>query len=268
MLAIALGTHLHFLPRLRQLLALRLVVPSDTTPAAAAAARERVLMFSAYLVSLLAGKTAAIDFQLLDLRFLPALAEAVRSAGVGAAGVRRAALRAIAKLLESQPSGACAAAQLVACGGVHAVAALLPHDGVDHGAACKEASSRVAPKAHQRCSQCPLAASGRVLLEPAVTSAHLPAILTPPPPPCSSIPQQQASPAAPWPSCTLRQESHPAALPQQACCSQRCWLRWCACWAAAAQSSSGRRRRWWCCCWRGNQARRCRWRQQAPSRHL
>ena len=99
-------------------------------------AGERLQMYAAYLVSILAGKTAGIDAALLDQRLLPVLVAAAgtaAAAGCGGAcgwGVTRGALRAVAKLLEAQP--ACAAAQLLACGGVRQVAAML--DSADSGA--------------------------------------------------------------------------------------------------------------------------------------
>lgn len=92
-------------------------------------AAERLQMYAAYLVSVLAGKSAATDAALLDQRLLPALVTAAGSAaaaaGAGACGwgVARGALRAVAKLMEAQP--ACAAAQLLACGGAQQVASML-----------------------------------------------------------------------------------------------------------------------------------------------
>lgn len=88
-------------------------------------------MYAAYLVSVLAGKSRAIDDRLLDLRFVPALASAAAGSADGAWGMKRGALRALSKLLGAQP--ALAAAQLAACGGVQAAAALLPGDGCTRG---------------------------------------------------------------------------------------------------------------------------------------
>jgi len=88
-------------------------------------------MYAAYLVSVLAGKSPAIDGALLNLRMVPALAAALASTGLDAWGAKRGLLRAIDKLLRAQP--ALATAQLVACGGVDAVAAVLPGDGCVRG---------------------------------------------------------------------------------------------------------------------------------------
>ncbi|KAL4420423.1 hypothetical protein ABPG75_010079, partial [Micractinium tetrahymenae] len=152
-LAAGLGAHPAFLPRLRDLLMPRQPSAAGTpaTPAAAGSClsrgssggasrasasgeqptAERLAMYAAYLVSVLAGKSQAIDTRLLELRFVPALAIAAAGSGDGAWGVKRGTLRALAKLLAAQP--AFAAAQLVACGGVEAVAALLPGDGCTRG---------------------------------------------------------------------------------------------------------------------------------------
>lgn len=93
-------------------------------PPGGSAARERLQMYSAYLLSMLAGRAAAIDASLLDQRVLPALlAAAAAATAAGSWGVARGALRAVAKLLDAQPD--CAAAQLLACGGVGGVAGLL-----------------------------------------------------------------------------------------------------------------------------------------------
>lgn len=118
----ALGTNPRLTSHLRTLLASG--GAGSSSPAA-----ERLQMFAAYLVSVLAGKSAAIDAALLDQRLLPALLAAAGSAAGAASGaacgwgVARGALRAVAKLMEAQP--ACAAAQLLACGGAQQVASLL-----------------------------------------------------------------------------------------------------------------------------------------------
>lgn len=149
-LAAALGSSPQLIGRLRDLLASSPpraggvggaggAGPSGlAAPAAAHSAHPsegRLLMYSSYLVSLLAGRTAAVDAALLDARLLPALVAAATGSaaalgGPGSSGhpgadpgLARGALRAVAKLLEAQP--ACAAAQLLGCGAVPAVAGLL-----------------------------------------------------------------------------------------------------------------------------------------------
>lgn len=118
----ALGTNPRLTSHLRTLLA-------SGSAGSSSPAAERLQMFAAYLVSVLAGKSAAIDAALLDQRLLPALLAAAGSAAAAASGaacgwgVARGALRAVAKLMEAQP--ACAAAQLLACGGAQQVASLL-----------------------------------------------------------------------------------------------------------------------------------------------
>lgn len=135
--AAALGCDTALVSRLRDLLAgggcSGAAVAGGTLDASAAPdSRERLAMLAAYLTSSLAGKAAAADAALLDQRLLPAL---VVAAGVSAAsgpsaacgwGITRGALRAISKLLEAEP--ACAAAQLLACGGVADIGALLAAD--------------------------------------------------------------------------------------------------------------------------------------------
>jgi hypothetical protein len=130
----ALGTHPSLLPRLRDLLE----QPPAGEGAAAAntlAAEERMRMGAAFLVSQLAGKAAAIDRRMFDLRIIPALVAAAAAPAGGQRegwGRRRGALRAIAKLLAAQP--ALAAAQLAGSGGVAEVARLL--DPEDAGGGC------------------------------------------------------------------------------------------------------------------------------------
>ncbi|KAL4424682.1 hypothetical protein ABPG77_004489 [Micractinium sp. CCAP 211/92] len=148
-LAAGLGAHPTFLPRLRELLLPRHAStasllgtqamssrssshgPSRSSASGEQPTAERLAMYAAYLVSVLAGKSRAIDDRLLDLRFVPALAAAATASANGAWGVKRGSLRALSKLLEAQPTFA--AAQLAACGGVQAVAALLPGDGCTRG---------------------------------------------------------------------------------------------------------------------------------------
>lgn len=148
-LAAGLGAHPTFLPRLRELLLPHQAStagllgtqamssrsssrgPSRSSASGEQPTAERLAMYAAYLVSVLGGKSLAIDDRLLDLRFVPALAAAATASANGARGVKRGTLRALSKLLEAQP--AFAAAQLAACGGVPAVAALLPGDGCTRG---------------------------------------------------------------------------------------------------------------------------------------
>lgn len=100
-------------------------------------AAERLQMYAAYLASVLAGTSAAVDAALLDQRLLPALVSAAGSAAAAASagacgwGVARGALRAVAKLMAAQP--ACAAAQLLACGGVQEVAGMLDAEDTGEG---------------------------------------------------------------------------------------------------------------------------------------
>lgn len=149
MLAVGLGSHPALLPRLRDLLQQHPAaaaaspgasaesgcsaspVPSRAGALGEQSTAERLAMYAAYLVSVIAGKSRAIDDRLLDQRFVPALLSAAVGSAEGALGVKRGSLRAVAKLLEAQP--ALAAAQLAACGGVQAVAALLPGDGCTRG---------------------------------------------------------------------------------------------------------------------------------------
>lgn len=131
-LVVALGSSPRLLERLHGALATPAASAGAATPGGSPSlAHQRLQMYAAYLTSMLAGKVAAIDAALLDHRLLPALvAAALRSldahggavVGVGW-GVARGALRAAAKLIEAQP--ACAAAQLLACGGVADMARLL-----------------------------------------------------------------------------------------------------------------------------------------------
>ena len=90
-LVAALGSHTAVLPRLAQLLQrpAAAAAPGATAEAqgsgahshnTAAAAHERLQMYAAYLVSILAGRTAAIDAKLLDQRFIPVLVAAAAAA--------------------------------------------------------------------------------------------------------------------------------------------------------------------------------------------
>lgn len=121
----ALGGHPSLLPHLRSLL----TQPVMQQPDLAAQAAERLRMGAAFLISQMAGKTAAIDARLLDLRFVPALAAAAAAPAGDRRdgwGRRRGALRAISKLLAAQP--ACVAAQLAPGGGVGLIAGLMDAD--------------------------------------------------------------------------------------------------------------------------------------------
>ena len=152
--AAALGCDAALVGRLRDALAAAgtggAVEPAEAPPAAweQGSQRERLALLAAYLVSCLAGKAPAADAALLGQRLLPALVAAAAAsaarctAGAAGWGVARGALRAVAKLLEAQPARA--AAQLLACGGVEEVGALLaaPDTGAGAWAQCVGCAGR------------------------------------------------------------------------------------------------------------------------------
>lgn len=158
--------------------------------------RERLAVLAAYLISSMAGKTPAADASLLGQRLLPALVAAAGAAaargGAGAAGwgVARGALRAVAKLLEAQP--ALAAAQLLACGGVEEVGALLAAP--DTGGCFPFGGCGVGREHWRRCH-----------LVDACRTTALGQMTTPTHPPTRA----QASCAAAWQSCRRQQPRGP-----------------------------------------------------------
>ena len=111
--------------RLRELLSRRPSAdPNAAAADAAAGSTNRPLMYACYLASACAGLSAQLDAALVAQGLVPALLAAL--SGTRSWGVKRGALRGLAKLLQARPGPA--VEELGRCGGVPAVAALLDCD--------------------------------------------------------------------------------------------------------------------------------------------